>query len=470
MLNYTATYTDLYQLTMAQVYFRKGHENRRAVFDYFFRKLPFNGGYAVFAGLDELLDILEHIHFDKEDIEFLQKKNFDKEFIDHLKDFRFRGNIYSTREGDIIFPTRPVLQVEASILEAQIIETLLLNLLNFQTLIATKASRMRLMAGDKKLIDFGLRRAQGPGGYSASRAAIVGGFDATSNVRAGRDYDIDISGTMAHSFIQSYDDELTAFRDFAEIHPDNSVLLVDTYNTLNSGVPNAIIVAKEMEKAGNRLKGIRLDSGDLAYLSRESRIMLDEAGLDYVKIAASNQLDEHVIKSLQEQKAPIDLFGVGTNLVIGNPDGALDGVYKLSYFDGKPRIKLSESLGKITIPYQKQVYRMLDSNGKWIGADVICMKDEERIVKMHDVFDPLKSLSLQNLKKEALLEKVMENGKRCFRRQTLGEIREFSRHRLQKLPQEYKRFHNPHIYKIGITDKLRDERNKLIEQYKKKVK
>ena len=290
MINYTATYTDLYQLTMSQVYFMKGHKDTTAVFDYFFRKLPFDAGYAVFAGLDNLLDTLETLRFDNKDLDFLKKQGFHTEFLDYLKKFRFSGNIYALHEGDIVFPIQPVLQVEGNIIEAQIIETLLLNILNFQTLIATKASRMRQAAVKRVLIDFGLRRAQGPGGYYASRAAFIGGFDSTSNVRAGRDFGIPVSGTMAHSFIQCYDDELTAFNHFAEENPDNCVLLVDTYDTLKSGLPNAITVAKTMEEKGHRLGGIRLDSGDLAYLSQRSREMLDNNGLHYVKIAVSNQL------------------------------------------------------------------------------------------------------------------------------------------------------------------------------------
>lgn len=467
MINYTASYTDQYQLTMAQVYFQKGHKDEKAVFDYFFRKLPFGGGYAIFAGLEELLDILEDLHFSKDDLEFLNENGFPAEFLKYLKDFRFKGTIRSCLEGDIIFPTRPILQVEATIIEAQIIETLLLNLLNFQTLIATKASRMRMVAGNKKLIDFGLRRAQGPGGYSASRAAVIGGFDASSNITAGRDYGIAVSGTMAHSYIQSYDDELKAFRDFAESHPDNCVLLVDTYDTLKSGIPNAVTIGKELEQRGHRLKGVRLDSGDLAYVAKESRRMLDNAGLHYVQIAASNQLDEYVIKSLHEQQAPIEIFGVGTSLVTGDPDGALDGVYKLAYSGNKPRIKLSESIGKVTIPFKKQVYRVVDAKGAWIGADVIAIEDEDDFNTMHDVFDPLKSLPLQDLEKQPLLVKVMENGKRLLTRRSIKEIAHYSKERLENLPAEYKRFQNPHIYKIGITGKLKAERNKLMERHKK---
>ncbi|HZY26455.1 MAG TPA: nicotinate phosphoribosyltransferase, partial [Bacteroidales bacterium] len=341
MINYTATYTDKYQLTMAQVYFLKGQKETKAIFDYFFRKLPFNGGYAIFAGLDDLLKTLEILRFDQHDLEYLKEVGYHPDFLAFLKNFRFSGNIYSSREGDLVFPLRPVLQVEATIIEAQIIETLLLNLLNFQTLVATKASRMRRAAGDRNITDFGLRRAQGPGGYYASRAAFIGGVNSTSNVRAARDFNIPVSGTMAHSFIQSYDDELSAFNDFAEVNPDDCILVLDTYETLKSGLPNAISVAKKMEENGQRLYGVRLDSGDLAYLAKESRRRLDKENLNYVKIAVSNQLDEHIIKSLLDQQAPIDSFGVGTSLVTGHPDGALDGVYKLSFANGKPRIKLS---------------------------------------------------------------------------------------------------------------------------------
>ncbi len=467
MINFTATYTDQYQLSMAFVYFKQGAAADRAIFDYFFRELPFDGGYAVFAGLDDLIDILETLKFDEKDILFLKKNGFPDDFLNYLKDFSFSGNMFSSREGDVVFPTRPVLQVEANMLEAQIIETLLLNILNLQTLIATKASRMRLTAGEGKLVDFGLRRAHGPGGYYASRAAIIGGFNATSNVRAGRDFDIPISGTMAHSFVQSYDNELSAFRDFAKHHPGNCVLLVDTYDTLKSGLPNAIKVGKEMKEQGESLKGIRLDSGDLAYLAKQCRKKLDEAGLEEVKIAASNQLDEHVIKSLKEQKAPIDLFGVGTNLVIGRPDAALDGVYKLAYAHGKPRIKLSETIEKITLPHKKQIYRLQDDDNNWIGADAVSLDDEKELKTMHHPFEPKQFMNIENFKKEALLHKVMENGRRKAEKHKLEDISNYRKKRIDKLPEEYERFQSPHIYKVGITDGLKSVRDKLIEEYKK---
>jgi nicotinate phosphoribosyltransferase len=466
MINYTATYTDQYQLTMSQVYFMKGQKDHEAVFDYFFRSLPFNSGYAVFAGLEDLLNTLETLRFDQYDLDFLKEKGFHPEFIQYLQHFRFKGNIYSSREGDMVFPTRPILQVEGNIIEAQIIETILLNILNFQTLIATKASRMKQAAGERKLIDFGLRRAQGTGGYYASRAAFIGGFDATSNVRAGRDYDIPLSGTMAHSYIESYDDELTAFSDFAEVHPDNCILLVDTYDTLKSGLPNAIHVAKEMEIKGYRLHGIRLDSGDLAYLSKTSRKMLDEAGLQYVNIAVSNQLDEYIIKSLQEQHAPIDVFGVGTSLVTGQPDAALDGVYKLAFANGQPRIKLSENVGKITLPHRKQVFRIIDNEGGFIGCDAVTLSSEQDVEIMHHPMFKDKSLAIGKYNKEPLLEKVMDNGVRLNKRHSLSEIAQYSRDRLNNLPEEYKRFNYPHIYKIGLSTNLIAERDRLIAEHK----
>lgn len=467
MIDFSGTYTDQYQLTMGQVYFKIGEAEEAAVFDYFFRKLPFKGGFAVFAGLETLLDVLEDFRFSEKDLNFLKTQNFDADYLQYLKEFRFRGKIYSIKEGDLVFPGAPVVRVEANIIEAQIVETILLNLLNFQTLIATKATRMYIQAKGRRLIDFGLRRAQGLGGYHASRAAMIGGFEGTSNTRAGRDFGFHVSGTMAHSFIQSYEDELQAFRDFAESHPENTILLVDTYNTLKSGIPNAITVGKEMESRGQKLKGIRLDSGDLAYLARRSRKMLDDAGLDYVKISASNQLDEHLIKSLLDQEAPIDIFGIGTSLVTGKPDAALDGVYKLSFFRDKPRIKLSETIAKVTLPHKKQVYRLLDHEGNFLGADVVCLHGEENPEMMFHPYDPLKFRKVADVPKEQLLQPVLENGKRINEKRSIQEISAFSKERLAKLPTEFKRFFNPHLYKVGISRDLRDERDRLIDEHKK---
>lgn len=462
----TATYTDLYQISMAQVYFLEKKNSDEAVFDYFFRKIPFSGGYTVFAGLTDVLNILEDLHFTTDDITYLKSIGINHKFAEHLKEFKFRGKIYAAREGEIVFPNEPILRVEGNMLEAQLIETILLNILNFQSLIATKAARIRSVAGDRILCDFGLRRSQGMGGYHATRASIIGGFNGTSNVKAGQDFGIPVVGTMAHSFVQSYDDELTAFRDFANQRPANCVLLVDTYDTLKSGVPNAITVAKEMASRSQKLSGVRLDSGDLAYLAKRTRAMLDAEGLHDVKITASNQLDEYVIKSLLDQGAPIDVFGVGTSLVTAPPDAALDGVYKLAFANGKPRIKLSENLKKITLPGKKQVYRIMNGSG-FFGADIITTSDETNPGIMHHPFEPEKSLDLKGLKQEALLHKVMENGKILIDAHSLNDIAKFSSSRLKMLPEEHKRFNNPHIYKVGISEQLRDQRTQLRNQYKK---
>ncbi len=463
----TGSYTDLYQLTMGQVYFLRGDKDVSATFDYFFRKLPFSGGFAVFAGLETVMEILEDFRFDAQDLSFLKDQGFHPDFLDYLKDFKFSGSVYSALEGEVVFPTEPILRVEASIIEAQIVETMILNLLNFQTLVATKAARMKIEAKDRKLVDFGLRRAQATGGHYASRAAVIGGFEGTSNVRAGRDFGIPVSGTMAHSFIQSYGDELEAFRDFASFHPDNTVLLVDTYDTLKSGVPNAIKVGLEMKARGQSLNGIRLDSGDLAYLSKRARRMLDEAGLHEVEISVSNQLDEHLIKSLLEQGAPIDVFGVGTRLVTGNPDAALDGVYKLSYFKGAPSLKISETIAKVTLPHRKQVLRTYDEQGHFAGADVVCLVDEQDPKMMYHPFDPLKSRSIERVTKEPLLQPVMEDGKRVLPAKSLEEIKKYSKERLELLPGEYKRFFNPHLYKVGLSEDLKNERDRLLKEHKK---
>ncbi len=464
----SGTYTDLYQLTMGQVYFLNGTYKNEAVFDYFFRKLPFGGGYVVFAGLADVLEILRDIRFTSDDIEYLASLGLHPEYLATLKEFQFTGSIYSAREGDVVFPNEPVLRVEAPMLQAQIIETLILNLLNFQSLIATKAARMRYVAGDRILSDFGLRRAQGLGGYHASRAAVIGGFDSTSNVVAAQAFGLKAVGTMAHSFIQGFDTELAAFRDFAEKRGDQCVLLVDTYDTLRSGIPNAITVAREMEKRSQRLLGIRLDSGDLAYLARQARQMLDDAGMHYVTITASNQLDEYVIKSLIDQGAPIDAFGVGTSLVTAPPDAALDGVYKLAYANGKPRIKLSDNLKKLTLPDRKQVYRMLTDKGEFAGADAVALSDETELSMMHHPHEPDKSMNIAAYRREALLQPVMSGGRITLESTSLEAIASYSRKRIAQLPVEYKRFENPHTYKVGLTTRLRDTRNELRNQYMKK--
>jgi nicotinate phosphoribosyltransferase len=465
MFNFTATYTDQYEIAMGQAYFLAGRKGESAVCDYFFRNNPFKGGYTIFAGLPDLLAVLENFRFDKADLDFLKAQSFHSDYLTYLKNFRFTGTIYAPPEGDLVFPTRPVLRVEGNLIEIQLVETILLNILNFQSLIATKASRMRLVAKDAVLIDFGLRRAQGPGGYYASRAAAIGGFDATSNARAARDYNLSASGTMAHAYIQSHESEIEAFRSFAAARPEDCVLLVDTYNTLKSGVPNAITVAKEMEKKGHRLKGIRLDSGDLAYLALKSRAMLDDAGLHVVKIAVSNQLDEYVIRSLLAQGAPIDVFGVGTSLSTGQPDAALDGVYKLVQADNRPVIKLSENVSKITLPDKKQVWRAIDDQGLFLGADAVGLENEKHIAVMHHPFVPHQSFAIEPHATEPLLHLVMAQGKVVYDPPSLSQTVHYTRERLELLPVEYKRFENPHIYKVGISSELKALRDRLIQQH-----
>ncbi len=457
-------FTDKYELTMAQAYFKGKRAHSKAVFDYFFRDLPFRNGFLIYAGLQDLLQLLQDFTFSDQAIEFLRQDHFDSEFLDYLRNFHFNGSIYSMREGEIVFPYEPLLRVEGSLIEAQIIETILLNFLNFESLIATKAARVRLAAGNRAVSDFGLRRAHGLGGIHASRAAIIGGCDSTSNVLAAFRYGLRPVGTIAHSFIQSFPDEITAFREYARFNPDSCFLLVDTYNTLESGIPKAIAVAKELEHNGHRLVGIRIDSGDLAYLSKKARKMLNDAGLDYVKISVSNQLDERVIKSLIEQKAPIDLFGVGTRLITGQPDSALDGVYKMSQIDGDPRMKISDSLSKTTLPGAKKVYRYSNGDGGFL-ADAIVLQEEQNIEYIYHPYEEGKRFRVTDFHKEELFQKVMENGEIIMPFKSVPSIAKFVRERLSMLPPEHKRFENPHIYKVGLSKKLLNLRDSMVKQY-----
>ena len=463
---HTGLYTDHYELTMAQGYFLNGRKDTPACFDYFFRKCPFNGSYVVFAGLYDVLNLLENLHFEAEDLDYLKSIGFQDTFLDYLRNFRFSATIYGLREGEVIFPNEPVMRVEGNIIETQIIETLVLNLLNFESLIATKASRIRQAAGENRaFIDFGLRRAQGFGGIHASRAAVIGGADSTSNVYSAYRFELASTGTQAHSWIQSYDDELTAFRDFAQIYPEKCIMLVDTYDTLKSGIPNAIIVAKEMAERGQKLFGVRLDSGDLSYLSKKARQMLDDEGLNDVKIVASNQLDEYLIRSLLQQNAPIDAFGVGTKLIVGKEDAALDGVYKLVMSDGHPRLKVSENIEKIILPGIKKVYRLLDDNGQFY-ADAVMLDEEQSVGRIYHPHQSSKNVDVRNFKIEKLYQKVMENGKINIEKQAPEDIRHYVRKRLRQLPEEHKRFENPHVYKVGISERLMELRDQLLQKMK----
>lgn len=462
-------YTDYYELTMAQGYYLSGKEQEQTVFDYYYRTNPYKGGYLVFAGLYDLLKILKNFRYDDKNIAFLRKSGLREEFLNYLKDFKFNATIYSVREGEIVFPNEPIVRVEGNIIEAQLIETLLLNYLNFQSLIATKACRIRNVIGEKAFADFGLRRAQGLGGVHASRAAVIGGADSTSNVYSGFNYDIPVSGTQAHAWVQSFDDELEAFRKYAEINPTSTVLLVDTYNTLKSGVPNAIIVAKELEEKGNKLIGIRLDSGDLAYLSKKARKMLDDEGLDYVQIFASNQLNEYVIKSLNEQGARIDGYGIGTELVTGKDTGALDGVYKLVENNGNPRLKISENIEKITIPGKKKLMRYFDQDNKFF-RDGILLANEESANKIYHPFHRDKNTDVNNFRAEELTQKVMENGEILIEEKTPGEINAYLKQRFNQLPDEHKRFISPHIYKVGVSENLLDLRDSMLKNIRERIK
>lgn len=461
---HSGLYTDFYELTMAQGYVLTGKAEAPACFDYFFREIPFKGGFVVFAGLADLLEALENFSYDTEDIAYLKSLGFQEPFLNYLKTFRFKGRIYSVQEGEVVFPLEPILRVEGTFFETQIIETLLLNFLNFESLIATKAARMVWAAEGRTVVDFGLRRAQGLAGIQASRAALIGGVTATSNVYSSFLYSLSPSGTQAHSWIQSFPDELSAFRKFVEIYPERSTLLVDTYDTLHSGVPNAMIVAKEMEARGQRLSGVRLDSGDLAYLSKRTRAMLDREGLHYVKIVVSNQLDEHLIKSLLDQGASINVFGVGTSLLTGQDSPALDGVYKLGAYEGQPTLKVSENPGKASLPGVKKIVRYTDPDG-FFYADGVLLEDEKSVETIFHPTYPEQKSRVTHCFPEGILFKVMEGGK-LLTPLTVKDAAAYAQKRMAKLSPERKRFDNPHTYKVGISPKLMELRDKLHHRYK----
>jgi len=460
-------YTDFYELTMAQGYFYHGLEQTEAVFDYFFRRMPCNSGYVIFAGLSDLLKAIEDFRYGTEELAFLEKQGFKKEFLAYLEGFRFRGRLIAPREGEIIFNNEPIVTVKGNIIEAQLIETILLNFLNFQSLIATRASRIEsVLQPGKTFADFGLRRAQGLAGLFASRAAVIGGATGTSNTLAADIYALKAIGTMAHSWIQTFDDELEAFRKYVAIYPDNATLLIDTYDTLRSGLPNAITVAKELEAAGHRLKAVRIDSGDMAYLSRKVREALDREGLDYVKIVSSNSLDEYIIRSLNLQGAKIDSYGVGTKLVTSYQCPALDGVYKLSVFNGEPRLKISEDIAKISLPGEKELWRIYDDNG-YFYRDAIILS-EENIEEVDKIYHPdyeFKNTPVKGLKKEKIRFVVMQDGQASPVENDPYKISAFRQSRLSKLAPESKRFENPHIYKVGVSKKLFDLRKNLIKRH-----
>ncbi|SET62333.1 nicotinate phosphoribosyltransferase [Draconibacterium orientale] len=459
-------YTDLYELTMAQGYFFCKKKDQQTSFDYYFRTNPYKGGFTVFAGLQDFIDALNEFRYSKSDLAFLKANGFKDEFLEYLRDFKFSGDIYSVKEGEIVFPNEPILSVEGNIIECQLVESILLNILNFESLIATKAYRIKHIAGEKLFADFGLRRAQDFGSIHASRAACIGGASSTSNTLAGKIYDIPVSGTMAHSWVQSFDSELEAFRAFAETNPDNTILLVDTYDTLKSGVPNAITISHEMAARGEKLKAIRLDSGDLAYLSKKARKQLDDAGLHDVQILASNQLNEYVIKTLLlDQNAAIDGFGIGTEMITGKSDAALDGVYKLTEIDGEPKMKFSENIEKITLPGKKQLVRYFDEEGKFY-RDGIFLQDEnpKEIDTIYHRIYPEKNTEVSKFKFELIREKVVEQGNVLLQHKSPVEIHKYLISRAALLPDEHKRFISPHLYKVGISNKLMATRNALTQK------
>ena len=457
-------YTDRYELSMAWVYWREGRADEPAVFDYFFRTLPFGGGYAVFAGAATLVEALAAFRFGEAELTYLAREGFAPDFLESLRRFEFRGSLWLPPEGEPVFPLEPVARVEGGLLEAQLIETLLLNVLNFQTLVATKAARCVKAARGRPVSEFGLRRAQGLAGRWASRAAVIGGCASTSNLDAAARYGLASAGTMAHSFVQSYPDELTAFRAFAAVHGARTVLLLDTYDTLGSGLPHALVVARELAARGQRLAGVRLDSGDLARLARAVREALDAAGFPEVKIIASNQLDEYLIRSLLEQGAPVDVFGVGTALAAGLPDAALDGVYKLAACAGRPRMKRADGLAKQTLPGRKTVSRYRDAEGR-LRADAIHLADEPPPERMFDPRDPTRRRHLAAWQPEPLLRPVLENGRLVEPLPEVAAAAAHARARLAQLPPEHRRFENPQLYEVGISPRLAALRAELLRPW-----
>ena len=465
--------TDLYQLTMMQGYFRE-QKNNTVIFDMFFRTNPCDGGYAICAGLEQVIEYIKDLSFEPEDIDYLRSTGlFGEDFLDYLSNFKFTGDIYAIPEGTVVFPQEPLLKVVAPAIEAQLIETTILNIINHQCLIATKAARVVHAAQGDGIMEFGLRRAQGPdAGIYGARAAMIAGCVGTSNVLAGQMFDVPIKGTHAHAWIMNFPDELTAFRTYAKLYPKACILLVDTYDTLKSGVPNAIKVFKEMQAAGIPLTfyGIRLDSGDLAFLSRQARRMLDEAGFPNVKICASGDLDEEVIWDLKAQGAAIDIWGVGTKMITSMDNPALGGVYKLAAeeCDGVfvPRIKISENPAKVTNPGVKQLYRFYDKKSGKALADMIALHDEDfSSGEPIEIFDPentWKRMTLCEYEARKLLVPVFENGELVYELPALSEIAAYCKTELESFWDEYRRLTRPHRYKVDLSPKLYELKHSLL--------
>lgn len=473
----SALITDFYELTMMQGFFLQ-KKNPRVVFDMFYRTNPYKGGYTIFTGLDSLINILEDFSFSNDDISYLRSlKTFDESFLSFLSSYHFSGDLYSFEEGTVAFPGEPLIRIETTMMDAILIESILLNTINFQTLIATKAARMKIATKNRgAIMEFGLRRAQGEdGALSATRACYIGGCDVTSNTYAGKYYGIPISGTMAHSWIMLYGSEYTAFRKFADIYPDNCVLLIDTYDTLGSGIEAAIKVGLEQKEKGKKI-GVRIDSGDLSYLTKAVRKKLDEAGLEDATICISNDVTEEIILNLVNDDAPIDSWGIGTHLVTGGTQSALGGVYKLAAKEENgefiPTLKISSSYEKTTNPGIKNVYRFFDKNGQAL-ADLIALEDEEiKLGSNHIFYHPFSTGDMFIMRKNSyceirpLLHKMMENGKRIKESPSLKEIQDKVKIELSHFDTSYKRQINPHIYKVSLTKKLKDLKHNLVLQAK----
>ena len=464
--------TDFYELTMMYGYFKSGKKDQKAVFDLFFRPLT-ESAFCIAAGIEQAVEYLENLHFGKSEIEFLRStKAFDEDFLGYLENFKWMGTVKAVDEGQVVYPYEPILIVEAPIIQAQLVEAALLNIVNFQTLIATKAQRVCHSAQGCGVLEFGLRRAQGPdAAIYGARAAVIGGCTSTSNVLSGQMFDLEPKGTHAHSWVMSFDSELQAFMAYAKMYPDNCLLLVDTYDTLASGVPNAIKTFDWLKSQGHKPQGIRLDSGDLAYLSKQARRMLDAAGYEDAKIFVSGDLDEYVISSLREQGAKIDVYGVGTRMIVSQTCPSLGGVYKLAELDGVPKMKISDNTIKTTNPGKKTVYRLFCRKTHMAIADLICFEDE----KIDDSKDFVITHPIERWKQKTVVDfyaknlyhKVMENGVRTFDFPSVKQLRENCKTYLAGFWEEYKRLHVPHEYKVDLSDKLYQLKQKLLSEAKK---
>ncbi len=464
--------TDFYEFTMSNGYLLK-NMNDIAYFDVFFRNVPDKGGYAIVAGLEQIIEFIENLKFDEEDIKYLRSKEiFSEEFLNYLKNFKFSGDIWAIPEGTVVFPNEPLLTVRAPIIEAQLLETMLLLIINHQSLIATKTNRIVKEAAGRPVMEFGARRAHGTtAAIYGARAAIIGGAVGTSCTLTAQKFNVPASGTMAHSWVQSFDSEYEAFKTYAEIYPNGCTLLVDTYNTLESGVPNAIKVFDEVLKPqGIRPSAVRLDSGDLAYLSKKVRVMLDEAGYEDCKICVTNSLDEYLISSLIKQGAKVDSFGVGENLITAKSDAVFGAVYKLVALErnGKiiPKIKISENVAKITNPSFKKVYRFYSKSTNYAIADLVTLGDEQIDENEYEIFDPnapWKKKTLRNYYVKPLAEKIYDGGKLIYKSPTLDEIAKYEKEQLNTIWDEVKRLDNPQKYYVDLSKKLWDLKHSMLE-------